>query len=394
MVVGVDATPLLGTVTGVGQFCAGALEALAGRSDVEVAAFAVSWRRRRDLAGALGPSVRRVERPMPARPLLASWGRTAFPPIEFFTGRLDVVHGTNFTVPPARRAAEVVTVHDCTPVRFPELCQPASLRYPDLVRRAVGRGAFVHVPSTFVAEEVQELLGVPAERIGVVFHGVPTTGSRRRPPGRPSRLPSWVSRYVLALGTLEPRKDLPTLVRAMAGLVAERPGLALVLAGPDGWGSEAVHDEIARWRLGDRVVRLGWVDPLEREELLAGASVFAYPSRYEGFGFPPLEAMAAGVPVVTSNAGALAEIAGPGALQVAVGDADALGDALARLLDDPRLHGAQVVAGRRWVARYSWDACGEGLVALYRRALAARRAGTRSRSRALAVVGPPVGSAG
>src|SRR5579863_1602418 len=123
MRVALDATPLLGHRTGVGNFCAGVLGGLGRRDDLAVAAFAVSWRRRAELALLVPPNVRTVQRAMPARPLHALWGRGRVPPLEWFIGAADVVHGTNFVVPPTRRAARVITVHDLTVIRFPELCE-------------------------------------------------------------------------------------------------------------------------------------------------------------------------------------------------------------------------------------------------------------------------------
>jgi hypothetical protein len=125
--VALDATPLLGTPTGVGVFCLGVLRALGARTDLDVRAFAISWRRRAGIGPHLPTTVAAVQRPMPARPLHALWGRGAWPPVEWFIGRIDVVHGTNFVVPPSRRAAEVVSVHDLTPLHHPELCNPATL---------------------------------------------------------------------------------------------------------------------------------------------------------------------------------------------------------------------------------------------------------------------------
>ena len=124
----------------------------------------------------------------------------------------------------------------------------------------------------------------------------------------------------------------------------------------------------------DRILRLGWVEPDQRAALLRGASVFAYPSRYEGFGLPPLEAMAAGTPVVATDAGALAEVTGGAAELVAPGDADDLAAALDRVLRDEALADDLRDRGQRRAATYSWDATAAGLAALYRR-LAADRAG-------------------
>ncbi len=130
LTVALDATPLLGHRTGVGVFCLGALGALGRRADLDVHAFAVSWRRREGINDLLPPNVTAAQRPMPARPLHALWGRGATPPIEWFIGNVDVVHGTNFVVPPSKRAGAVVSVHDLTPLHHPELCNTGHVGLP------------------------------------------------------------------------------------------------------------------------------------------------------------------------------------------------------------------------------------------------------------------------
>ena len=329
--VAVDATPLLGNPTGVGAFCAGALRGLAARRDLEVTAFAVSWRRRRGIDALVPDGVSVVGRPMPARPLHWAWGRGGLPPLEWFTGRADVVHGTNFVVPPTAGAARVATVHDLTTVRFPELCDAA---HPGLPRphppgaRARGLGAHP------VRLRGRRGGGGPRRRprAGPPVHSgvppLPPARRRRAPAVAPRGAPT---RYVLAVGTAEPRKDLPSLVRAFDQLAGDRPDLALVLCGPPGWGSDALEAAVTASAFSRRVVRTGWVDEPTLSGLLHGACVLAYPSVYEGFGFPPLQAMAAGVPVVATRAGALPEVLGDAAVLVDVGDTEALAAALAGL---------------------------------------------------------------
>jgi len=369
--VALDATPLQGPRTGIGEFCERILEAFGARADLHVGAFSISRGGRAALRPLLPAGVRALGPPgpgLPARLLHASWQRWAFPPAELYTGRVDVVHGTNFVVPPARKAAMVVTVHDLSPLHFPQFCQPAAREYPGLVKKAVDRGAWVHTDSEFVAGEVVEALGVPAARVKAVHLGVtpprPAAGeenSRRRP------LPAWVGPYVLALGRVEPRKDLPTLVGAFDRFASGHPGLALVIAGPDGWGSDQLEAAIAASAPStrERVLRLGWVDDPVRDALIEGATVFAYPSRYEGFGLAPLQAMAGGAPVVASASGALKEVLGDAAWLVGAGDEGALANALEILVEDPHARQELVRKGRERAARYSWEACASGLAALY-----------------------------
>jgi glycosyltransferase involved in cell wall biosynthesis len=363
--VALDVTPLLGAHTGVAAFTTGALRTLSGRRDVRVVAYAVTWRGRARLQGAVPDGVEVADRPMAARPMRAMWRRFDAPLIERWTGAVDVVHGTNFVVPPARRAAGVVTVHDLTPVRFPHLSTRDTLQYPAMLHRALRRGAMVHTPSEFVANEVVELLDARPERVRAVHHGVPPVDTGDPVMGRAR---AGGDRYVLALGTVEPRKDLGSLVRAFDTVAEEDADLRLVVAGPDGWGVADFDADVAAARHRDRIVRLGWVTAVERAALLAGAAVFAYPSVYEGFGFPPLEAMAVGIPVVATTAGALPEVLGDAARLVPPGDVGALADALALVLRDEREQHALVMRGKGQVQRYSWEQCADGLVAVYREA--------------------------
>ncbi len=382
-----DATPLLGSPTGVGAFCAGALAGLADRADLTVSGFAVSWRRRAGIADRVPPGVPTRHRPMPARPLHWCWSRWDRPPVDWFVGRHDVVHGSNFVVPPTAHGARVVTVHDLTVVRFPELCEPPTLRFPALVRRAVAQGAWVHTPSRFVAEEVVAELGVDPSRVRPVHHGIPPLpadrGRDRDGPctteaaGTGLSLPEGCSRYVLAVGTVEPRKDYPSLIRAFTALAAGHPDLALVVVGADGWDAPRVAAAIAASPAPAcaRIVRPGYLAAGALGTVLRGAAVLAYPSRYEGFGFPPLQAMAAGTPVVATSAGAVPEVVGDAALLVDPGDADGLGGALDRVLAGGREVDALVSRGLARAATFSWSSCAEGLAAVYREAVGAATAG-------------------
>ncbi len=365
--IAIDGTALLGQRTGVGEVTAGLLEALAQRSDVSVTAYALTWRGRSALADAVPAQVAAATRPIPASVVRKFWDRGASRPrAEDWTGRVDVVHATNFVAPPAK-APVVVTVHDLTFIRFPELCTPDTMRYPGLLRRAIARGATIHTPSMFVAAEVCEHLGTPADRVVAIHSGIPSVANGD--PAAGARLAGH-ARYVLALGTIEPRKNLTTLVTAFTESARLDPLLRLVLAGPPGWDSASVQARIDSSTARDRIITLGYVGERDRADLLAGAVAFAYPSIYEGFGFPPLEAMQSGVPVVAGNAGALPEVLGDAALLVEPMNVDALTSAITLLSDpdpDNDARNRLIQRGRERVGRYDWAATAERMVELYRR---------------------------
>lgn len=372
--VAVDATALLDRPTGIGVFVSELVAGLGRRPDVEVAAFAVSLRGRSRLASVLPPGVRVASRPLPARVARRAWLHTDQPTVRYLAGPADVVHGPNYVVPPGGSAAEVVTVSDLSALHFPEMCTADVLQWPPLLERALDRGAWVHTISEFVADEVRSRFPAAAGRIVAVPLAVdrpaPADASTDATRGRHL---AGSDRYVLALGTVEPRKDLTTLVAAFDRLAGDDPDVRLVIAGPDGIGSAALVEACGQARHRRRIVRLGWVDHHQRLALLRGASVLAYAGRYEGFGLVPLEAVAAGTPVVATAVGAIPEVMDDGALLVDPNDADALAQGLSTVLGDASVAADLVARGNARVDHFSWEETVDGIVDLYGTALEARR---------------------
>ena len=364
VVVAADATPLLGVRTGVGASVAGFLTAVSSDPAVDVVGYALSAAAGRTLPQRLPDSVRAGRAvPIPASLCLRAWARFDHPAIERWTGNVDVVHGTNFVVPPSPRAARLVTVHDLTPMRFPELCSPTSLRYPALIRRALGQGASIHVVSQAMADEVVASFDLSRDRVHVIHNGLtplqpPLARDESEPP------------YILAIGTVEPRKGLPVLVEAFDRIADSVPEVHLKIAGPPGWGEGDLAASLRAARHGARIHRIGWAD--DRSTLIAGAHVLAYPSLYEGFGLPPLEAMSLGVPVVATTAGAIPEVVGDAALLVPPGDGPALSEALVAAVEDAATRKRLISAGAARVRMFSWQRAGIQLAELYRTLAAAR----------------------
>ncbi len=365
--VALDVTPVLGVRTGVGRYVEHLLGALAGGPD-DLVATAFTLRGAGGLQAVLPAGVAVRHRPVPARVLRELWARVELPPVEWLAGRADVFHGTNFVLPPARRAAGVLTVHDLSYLRTPETVTADSLRYRALVPRGLRRAAVVCAPSAAVAAELRAEYRLPADRVAVTPLGVDESWLRAEPPAR-----DWLTarglpeRYLLFVGSLEPRKGLPTLLAAYRELrVADGDVPPLVLAGPTGWGPG-----LDTTGLPPGSVRTpGYLDPPALRGTVAGAACLAFPSVYEGFGLPPLEALACGTPVVASDLPVTREVLGEAATLVPVGDVDALAAGLAAALAGDG--GPTARAARRGhAATFTWTRCAEATRAAYQRAVTA-----------------------
>ena len=358
IVVGADTTPLLGHRTGIGTLVARLLDELDVRTDVDIARYALSMR------APMPDGVRRF--PYPARAAIESWRRSNHPSGRRTLRGIEVVHGTNYVVPPTRWPT-VVSVHDVSFVTNPALAHGAVRSFAPLIRRAIANGAWVHTISEHVATQVRDLFG--AERVRVVYPGATRTNIEG---GEALPLPGLEGcRFILAVGAREPRKNFTRLVEAFAMVSPEHADLRLVLAGPAGPDDPAIAAAIAALPRPavDRVLVTDWLSDAQRDAALAAATVVAYPSLDEGFGFPALEGMAAGVPVVAARAGAIPEVVGDAALLADPLDAGALAGALVRALDDEALRARLVAAGRERVHRFTWPDMADGMVALYQDAL-------------------------
>src|SRR5947207_5247095 len=251
-----DLTALHDPRTGIGAFTGELLTRLARHDELDLIGYSASWRGRNEAEQLAPAGVDVATRPMAAQPLRQVWRRIDWPPITWWTGKVDLVHGPNFVVPPGAGAAELMTVHDLTFVHYPELCKPDVLQFTGLIARALRRGAHVHAVSDFVAGEVVDVFKVPADRVHVVPNGVDPIGGGDGTAGR--RLAGG-DRYVLAIGTIEPRKDFPLLVDAFDTIAAHDDDVRLVIAGQDGWGVESFEAARQRARHRERIVRLGFV---------------------------------------------------------------------------------------------------------------------------------------
>ena len=309
------------------------------------------------------PPVPVARLPLPLPLLYDAWARWGRPGIESATGPVDLVHLTVPLRAPIGRAPLVATVNDLFPLQ--EGMHPAG-RGAQLMGTGLrwirDHAARVIVPSQATAEDCRAA-GFDDDRLRVVPYGVDPVEVDDDRAAAVARDHGLLGPYVLFVGTLEPRKNLATLLEAMQRL--ERPDVTLALVGPAGWGGAGDLPEVPF-----PVARLGFVPDGELAALMRSSAVFCFPSNAEGFGLPVLEAMAAGAAVVTSATTSTAEVAGDAALLVDPADADALRDAIARVLDDTVLAGDLRARARRRAGSYSWADCARGTLDVYRELLA------------------------
>lgn len=320
-----------------------------------------------------------------ARPVRLAWeqGRGAH---VARAEAIDVWHGPHYTVPLHLRTPRVVTVHDLTLLEHPEWHVSAKARFfGHMIPAAVQRAAVSVCVSHHTARRLDAVVpvrgGDPPRDVVVIPHGV--DHERFRPDPDPSTDLAALAAlgvrppFVAFVGTIEPRKDVPSLVQAFARVASAEPDLRLVLAGGVGWDAAPVHDAIATSGVAHRIVRTGYVDDDVVPALMRRAAAVVYPSLEEGFGLPALEALACAAPLVTTAGSSIEEFVGDAALLVPPGNPERLADALRRCLD-PECAAELAERGPAQAAPYTWDAAARAHLDVYRRAALAG-AGTGDR---------------
>ncbi len=364
-----DARPLGRVKTGIARYVQGILEALLEFEEVREIAL---WSPREIAPGDVLAGDPRVRPSVQGGWKGNLWMQLVVP---FLLARTspDLFHATLFLPPFLGPGRFVVNIYDLTPYRYPETMERGN-RYllRALLPLAVSRAHRVVVPSEFTKEEVIGRWPAAAHKV-VVVPGGPSLGNRGDPSPPEGEDDELLRRYgvrrpfLLSVGTLEPRKNLVRLVEAFA--VLQQQGfrdLQLVLAGVPGWGSRPLRRAWERCPVRSAVKAIGFVPDAVLEALYRQAELFLFPSLYEGFGFPPLEAMAAGTCVVASPRGSLPECLGEAAAWVDPLDVGMIAERSAQLLRDPDLRMDFVQRGYRRVARYSWRESAAGTLEVYR----------------------------
>jgi glycosyltransferase involved in cell wall biosynthesis len=297
------------------------------------------------------------------------WYRLRLPlPVQHWLGSLDLFHAPDFILPPVRPGTPtIVTIHDLSFVREPDSTMPGmSVHLNKWVPHSVKRADRVIAVSEATRRDLIEFYQTPPAKISVIYHGV---SPEFRPVQEKERLLAVRYKYgldqrpfILSVGTIQPRKNYQRLVQAFASI--NQP-LSLVIAGSEGWNCDDVYREVEKLGLADRVYFPGFVAEEDLPVLLSAATLFGYPSLYEGFGLPVLEAMACGTPIVAANQSSLPEVVGDAGLTVDPTDVAALATAITRLLDDPSLRERLSAAGLAQAAKFTWPTMAAKLLHVY-----------------------------
>ena len=357
MKVCLDIQASLGQRAGVGRYVRELLWHLgAGAGADELAAFYFDFKRTGLDAAPPGVALRSC-RWLPGRVAQAAWKRIGFPPYDWFAGKADLYHFPNFIRPPLSRGRKsVVTIHDVSFLRMPETTEAKNLAWLSAeIRRTAERADAILTDSQFSAREICELLKAPQEKVFPVWLGLPTFG----PPPAPEAVARLRGKlglekpYLLMVGTIEPRKNIPFLVKIYEALKDFDGDLAL--AGGLGWKTGPTLRAISESPRKAGIHLLKHLDDAQLSALYAGAAAFVYPTRYEGFGFPPLEAMGRGAPVVAARNSSLPEVLGAAAEWVDGFDAEEWAEKVRAVLSDSARAARLRAAGFAQAKKFTWE---------------------------------------
>lgn len=378
-----DGTPFLLEKTGIGHYTENLIAHLRGsRAELELELFSISLRaghRLKDVSPSLpGVGVRGFN--LPANFLYYTWWRrTGSFPAESLLGDFDIFHATNYQAPALRAARLISTVHDINFVRFPEMQSKGIRRFISSLPALLGRSRRVLADSRFTAAELEEVYGIQPEKVEVVYPGLnPVFLDEPAPEEIETALRAYCLEppYIAYIGNLHPRKNLATLLEAFS-LLRER-GLEHRLAVIGGGGLGKLNNteyRKLRFRVEDlgleeEVAFTGYVPDERLRSLLVSADLLVFPSIYEGFGLPPLEAMACGVPVITSSRASLPEVVGDAALLLEDPlEAEEIAARVEEVISDPALRARLVEKGREKARAFTWEKAAAQVLEIYDRVM-------------------------
>jgi len=306
------------------------------------------------------------------RRLAAWWWRFGWPPIDFYLPEADVFHSLHIQIPPARKIKTVLTVHDCRYLALPDLYKPREIaKYKKEMEIFLGRVDMVATVSEFTRQEVISRFSFPEDRIRVIYNGfspLPPVECDRKKAGRFVENNTFPQQYLLYTGVLDPRKNLERLIEAMAQCRQEANDFPdLVIAGISSaeWNNSKCARKAKQLGVFDHIHICGVVEKDVLAGLMQKAHTLCYPSLYEGFGFPPLEAMSLGVPVLAGRGSSISEVSGPAACLVDPTRVDDMAQGLSRIVFDNDYRRDLIERGYRQMKKFSWEKAAAEYLDLY-----------------------------
>lgn len=376
----IEAQSLLKQRTGVGQYTFNLIDhmvPLLKEKGIDLTLFYFNFlKRNKEIPSWNGEVHVKQQTLLPGRFFYFLWKKGGFPPFEWLAGKNELIHFPNFIVRPFRSGKAVVTIHDLSFVRFPRFAEKKNL---DFLNRwipfSLEKASKILVVSEFTKKEMLEVYGIDEKKVVVAPNGVSDKFKPEIDPGRIEqvcrkyRLPG---SFMLAVGTLEPRKNVSLLIKALSHLKKQKSEVPpLVLVGPPGWNKEyeRLKALVEEKGLTESVKFLFYVERGDMRALYSAARLLVFPSVYEGFGLPVLEAMACATPVIASNAASLPEVSGEAALQVPPDDPQAWSEAVDALWDDAERQKEMAAAGLEQVKKFTWKRTAQKTLEAYEQAL-------------------------
>lgn len=366
MRIAIDGIPLVNAKTGIGHYTDALAEWLARNNQKHQYELLSPFDFEYDARN--GKPENLSKRYLPMRSIFRKWWLIGLPTMLQISP-VDLFHGTNYSVPVFAPCPTVVTIHDMSLFAFSHTHETNNVvrgkrRIPIMARRA----SLIIAPSESTKREIVKYLGTPAEKITVIYEAA----RERMAPLALSACQRVLEKhqikrpYILYVGTIEPRKNLLTLIRAYDEVLKtsqHRP--QLVLCGGRGWLDSEIFNYVEELRIQELVRFTGYVDDQDLPAIYSAAGVFVYPSLYEGFGLPPLEAMACGTPVVVSNSSSLPEVVGAAGLTHDPYDYQALAESIVKLFNDAAMHSQYRNRGLEQASRFSWERAAQETQSVY-----------------------------
>ena len=369
--IAIDYTPAYEQGGGIGRYVRELIAALAREDHQTAYNLFIAGAAKHTLPSALGANFVWKPTRLSPRALARIWHRLKIPlPVETFTGNIDLYHATDFVLPPTHpKTRTILQVHDLSFVRVPETASPRLKAYLDrVVPASAQRADHIIADSQATKDDLQSLYGIPANKMTVLHGGV---DARFTPANREAiqavrekyQLDQWT--FILSVGTVQPRKNYERLIQALARLRQNGYDIHLVIAGGKGWLDDPIYRMIDTTGMHSYVHFIGFVDDNDMPAHYSAADCFAFPSLYEGFGLPVLEAMACHTPVLTSTVSSLPEAAGNAAVLVDPYDLDAIIDGLEQIISDTTLRNLLIEQGAQQASQFTWRVSARKLYEIY-----------------------------